>query len=201
MKANPSRRPLPGLADQGQAVRLQDQKSRFVILRNPGFWITLQYMIHLNPIGIIRTPYREKEGMPIQPAGAKGTRGQVIMDREYTRGLKDLENFSHLILIYFFHECEGYDLEVIPFLDSAKRGLFATRAPRRPNAVGLSVVRLLEIRENVLEIENVDMLDGTPLLDIKPYIGDFDQIGDYRGGWTEQAGPGVRKARSDRRFS
>ena len=152
------------------------------------------------PVGIIHTPFKEVENMPIQPSGAAGIRGTVEMFPEFAEGLKDLGGFSHLILLYHFHESQGYRLTVIPFLDSELRGVFATRAPKRPNSIGLSIVRLIQIRGCFLEIENVDILDGTPLLDIKPYVPEFDRHEECRIGWLEQARGKVKKQRSDERF-
>jgi tRNA (adenine37-N6)-methyltransferase len=153
------------------------------------------------PIGIIHTPFKELENMPIQPSGAAGIRGTVDLYSEFAEGLKDLDGFSHLILLYQFHESRGYNLTVTPFLDSEPRGVFATRAPKRPNPIGLSVVRLVQIRECSLDVENVDILDGTPLLDIKPYVPEFDYQENCRIGWLEKARGKVRDKRSDKRFS
>ena len=151
-------------------------------------------------IGIIHTPFQDVEGIPIQPSGADGVRGQVEVFPEYEAGLKDLNGFSHIILIYDFHWSKGFNLQVVPFLDSKLRGVFATRAPKRPNPIGLSVVKLLKIRNRILHIENVDMIDGTPLLDIKPYVPEFDQQVTVRTGWLEKARKTVTKKKSDRRF-
>ena len=122
--------------------------------------------------------------MPIQ-ASRSNARGQILLEPEFVTGLKDIDGFSHIILLYVFHQSSGYDLEVQPFLDDQKRGLFATRYPRRPNPIGISIVQLLERHENRLEIANVDVLDGTPLLDIKPYMPDFDNRKDVKIGWYE----------------
>jgi tRNA (adenine37-N6)-methyltransferase len=120
------------------------------------------------------------------PAGfAKGIEGQIELDPSLAPGLKDLEGFSHLILLYHFHRTEGYDLLARPFLDSDLHGVFAIRTPRRPNPIGLSVVRLLGIEGNVLRISDVDILDGTPILDIKPYVPEFDHREGARIGWLE----------------
>jgi tRNA-Thr(GGU) m(6)t(6)A37 methyltransferase TsaA len=156
--------------------------------------------IEYRPIGVIHSPFAELEGMPIQPAGASGTQGTVELFPEYREGLKDLEGFSHIILLYHFHRSQGFDLQVIPFLDCKPRGLFATRAPRRPNPIGLSVVKLLDIRGGTLQIENIDILDGTPLLDIKPYVPEFDGPTAARTGWLEEAGKTVAQTKSDTRF-
>ena len=152
------------------------------------------------PIGIIHTPFRKLENMPIQPSGAAGICGTVDLYPEFAEGLKDLAGFSHLILLYRFHESRGYSLTVTPFLDSETRGVFATRAPKRPNPIGLSIVRLVRIQGSTLDIENVDILDRTPLLDIKPYVPEFDHQEDCRIGWLEQVQRMVKTKRSDDRF-
>ena len=138
--------------------------------------------------------------MPIQPAAARGVTGTVEIFNEYREALKDLDGFSHIILLYHLHKSKGYNLQVVPFLDSTQRGLFATRAPRRPNPIGLSVVRLIGIDERILRVENVDMLDGTPLLDIKPFVPDFDPHGVIRTGWLEKAREKIPSQQSDERF-
>jgi tRNA-Thr(GGU) m(6)t(6)A37 methyltransferase TsaA len=138
--------------------------------------------------------------MPIQPAGAAGVKGTVEVFEEFQDGLQDLDGFSHVVLLYLFHRSEGYNLKVVPFMDTNPRGLFATRAPKRPNPIGLSVVRLDKIENGVLHIRNVDMLDGTPLLDIKPYVPEFDSQADVRTGWLAQARKMVGKRKSDDRF-
>lgn len=157
-------------------------------------------MIELNPIGIIHSPFTKLEGMPIQPAAAAGIRGTIEMFEEYHEGLKDLDGFSHIILLFHFHRSQGFKLHVVPFMDNQPRGLFATRAPRRPNQVGLSVVQLDSIENGVLHIQNVDILDGTPLLDIKPYVPEFDSAADIRTGWLEQVRKTVSRRKSDDRF-
>ena len=151
-------------------------------------------------IGIIRTPFHDPKGMPIQPAGARGMQGRVEVFREYQAGLKDLDGFSHIILLYDFHRSKGFNLHVVPFLDSEDRGLFATRAPKRPNSLGLSVVRLRSIEDGILHVENVDILDETPLIDIKPYVPEFDVQTDVRIGWVEHARKAVSERKSDSRF-
>ncbi len=153
------------------------------------------------PIGTIHSPFTDPAGMPIQPAGAQGIRGSVHLDSLYGEGLTDIDGFSRIILIYAFHRSRGFSLTVIPFLDTHPHGVFATRAPRRPNAIGVSVVRLLGRKGTVLTIEDVDVLDGTPLLDIKPYIPAFDCFPDERTGWLQDAAAGVSSKRSDGRFS
>ncbi len=155
----------------------------------------------LQPIGVIRTPFTQLAGMPIQPPGAAGVRGTVEVRPEFVAGLQDLAGFSHVILLYEFHRSSGFELKVVPFLDGEPRGVFATRAPRRPNPIGLSVVRLIAVGDGLLHVEGVDMLDGTPLLDIKPYVPEFDAPAPCRTGWLEGAGGGARDTRSDDRFA
>ena len=156
--------------------------------------------IEFETIGVIHTPFKKQEGMPIQPAGAAGVKGTVEVFEEYSAGLKDLDGFSHIILLYHFHRSQGYNLHVEPFMDSKTRGLFATRAPKRPNPIGLSVVQLDKIEKGVLHIQNVDVLDGTPLLDIKPYVPEFDAPVEVRTGWLEKARKTVKMRKSDDRF-
>jgi tRNA-Thr(GGU) m(6)t(6)A37 methyltransferase TsaA len=156
--------------------------------------------ITYTPIGIIHSPFTKPEGMPIQPSGAAGVKGTVVVDQQYVEALADLEGFSHLILIYHFHQAQGYSLKVKPFLDDRQRGLFATRAPRRPNQIGISVIKLCSIEGNTLNIENVDIIDGTPLLDIKPYVPDFDNADDIRIGWLESKSINSKEQKSDKRF-
>lgn len=157
-------------------------------------------MIQFQPIGVIHTPFTQPEGMPIQPAGAAGVRGTVEVFAEYQAGLKDLGGFSHIILLYLLHRSQGFSLEVVPFLDTQARGLFATRAPRRPNPIGLSVVQLHRIEGGVLHVQNVDILDDTPLLDIKPYVPEFDSPTEIRTGWLEEARKSAPARRADARF-
>ena len=152
------------------------------------------------PIGTIHSPFTEPAGMPIQPAGAAGVRGTIVIDEKFRAGLRDLDGFSRIILIYAFHRSQGYELEVIPFLDTVPHGIFATRAPRRPNAIGLSIVRLISVNDGELVIEGVDVVDGTPLLDIKPYVPEFDCHPEEKSGWFAGCGERVCNARADERF-
>ena len=156
--------------------------------------------IELKPIGVIHSPFKELEGMPIQPAGARGVKGTVDVFEEYCAGLKDLDGFSHIVLVYLFHRSQGFNLHVMPYMDTKMCGVFAIRAPRRPNAIGLSVVQLNMIQDGTLQIQNVDILDGTPLLDIKPYVPEFDAQVKVRTGWLENARGTVRHRKSDDRF-
>ena len=152
------------------------------------------------PIGVLHSPFHDIKGMPIQPTGALEVRGTVQVFPEFVPGLQDLDGFSHIILLYHFHRVREAKLVVTPFLDSRSHGVFATRAPKRPNPIGLSVVKLLGVEQNILHIENVDILDGTPVLDIKPYVPEFNGHPAARVGWLEQARGRVQSKRSDDRF-
>jgi tRNA-Thr(GGU) m(6)t(6)A37 methyltransferase TsaA len=156
--------------------------------------------IQYHPIGIIRTPFTEIGGMPIQPSGATGVHGTIELYPQYVEGLVDLDGFSHIILLYHFHRVKAANLTVTPFLDTEPRGLFSTRAPKRPNPIGISIVELTGIESNILSIVNIDVLDGTPLLDIKPYVPEFDHHAEVRLGWIEKAKGRSREKRSDERF-
>ena len=136
----------------------------------------------MRPIGVIHSPFTEKADTPVQASLSKA-KGSVEIYPEFSEGLQDLEGLSHIFLVYVFHASSGYSLIVKPFLDNRLHGLFATRYPARPNPIGLSLVQLLGRKGNILEIEGVDMLDGTPLLDIKPYVPEFDITTGVRIGW------------------
>lgn len=138
----------------------------------------------MHPIGIIHSPFSDKDQTPIQASRSQAI-GTVEVYPEFSDGLQDIEEFSHIYLLYVFHNSSGYSLQIKPFLDDQEHGLFATRYPYRPNPLGISTVRLLFRQANVLTIEGVDVLDGTPLLDIKPYVPDFDLRTDVRAGWYE----------------
>ena len=157
--------------------------------------------INYQPIGIIHSAHKTKEGMPIQAKAATGLKGTIIIEEKFIGGLKDLEAFSHLILIYHFHKSDQYNLTATPFLDTKSRGVFATRVPQRPNQIGISVVKLVSLKDNVLEIENIDVLDGTPLLDIKPYIPDFDIHKVEKIGWYTNKIGKFKTLKSDTRFN
>ena len=144
------------------------------------------------PIGIIHTPFKHLKGMPNQPTAGKDVKGVIEIRPEYIEGLKDIEGFSHIILIYHFHLSVGYSLRVKPFMDDHLRGVFATRSPKRPNPIGISVVRLVKVERGAIYVKNVDIVDGTPLLDIKPYIPDDSQKAEQIGWLSERAGK-VRK--------
>lgn len=158
--------------------------------------------IEFKSIGTIHSPFKDLEGMPIQPVGANGIKGEIHLNQEYKDGLKDLDGFSHIILIYHLHLSKGHTLEVKPFLDTEKRGIFATRAPKRPNPIGMSVVHLEKIEGSTIFISNVDIVDGTPLIDIKPYVPHFDKNEDEEItiGWFEDKYHEAVNKKSDRRF-
>ena len=137
------------------------------------------------PIGVIRSPYTVASETPIQPVYAEGTEGRAEILPEFADGLRDLEGFSHVVLIFHFHRAAGVRLLVKPFLEDVERGVFATRAPCRPNPIGFSVVRLVRRDGTVLHLADVDVLDGTPLLDVKPYVARFDHREDVRSGWQD----------------
>jgi len=142
----------------------------------------------MEPIGVIETPFREPAGVPIQPSRAAGARGRVRVDPRFREGLKDLEGFERIWLLYWFHRAPAPRLLVTPFLDTQTRGIFATRAPARPCPIGMSAVRLLSVGEDgVLEVADVDIVDGAPLLDIKPYVPEFDCHPGSRAGWFDQS--------------
>src|SRR5659263_679956 len=152
------------------------------------------------PIGIIHSPFKEIKGMPIQPTGARGIAGTIEIDSEYVNGLKDIEVLSHIILIYHLHLSKGYSLEVIPFMDDEMHGVFSTRAPRRPNPIGLSVVRLVSVKGAPLHVEDVDIADGTPLLDIKPFVPEVDVQKVERIGWLATKADKALEVIADERF-
>jgi len=157
--------------------------------------------IEYRPIGIIHSPFKTQEGTPIQAVGGIGIDAVAEIFPEYAEGLEDIEGFSHLILLYHFHRSKAFSLKVKPFLDDALHGLFATRAPARPNPVGISVVRLLRADHGNLYIRDIDILDGTPLLDIKPYIPEFDVRNAYKTGWFETCAKKTGQTQDDGRFS
>jgi tRNA-Thr(GGU) m(6)t(6)A37 methyltransferase TsaA len=154
----------------------------------------------VEPIGVIHSPFTEIENMPIQPKGAAGVEGTVHLHESYIEGLKNLEGFSHIYLIYVFHKVQRISLTVTPFMDSTERGVFATRSPVRPNHIGLSIVQLIKIENNILTVKGIDILDETPLLDIKPYIKNFDSVEGSLSGWMAASEEEVAKKRSDGRF-
>jgi tRNA-Thr(GGU) m(6)t(6)A37 methyltransferase TsaA len=153
------------------------------------------------PIGIIHSPFKGPGGTPIQPAGAKGINGTVEIFPEYAEGLKDIEGFSHIILLYHFHLSRGSTLLAKPYMDDETHGVFAMRGPSRPNPIGISVVRLVGVEENMLHVQDVDIVDGTPLLDIKPYVPEFDIREVARIGWLERSVHKLSESKDDGRFA
>jgi len=156
--------------------------------------------ISYRPIGMIRSHYTKKTGVPIQGILSEKSFGLVEVFHEFKEGLKDIEGFSHLILIYHMHQVEGMDLVCQPFLQDKEHGVFAVRSPRRPNPIGFSVVRLESRDGRTLHISEVDIMDQTPLLDIKPWVSHFDTRRDTRCGWFEEVLEGVRTRDADDRY-
>lgn len=152
------------------------------------------------PIGVVHSPFKEARGTPIQPTAAKGTAGTIELFPEFAEGLEDVDGFSHIILIYHFHLAKKPSLKVRPYMDVRTRGVFATRAPSRPNAIGISIVRLVRVEGNTLYIEEVDIVDGTPLLDIKPYVPEFDIRSVDGIGWLGKNVGKLNNAKDDGRF-
>ena len=157
--------------------------------------------IKYKPIGIIHSPFKSPRGVPIQSKAARGVDGTIKIFKEYSEGIADLEGFSHLILVYHFHLAKRGSLKVKPYMDEKKHGVFATRSPSRPNPIGISIVRLLRIEANKLYIKDVDIIDRTPLLDIKPYVPEFDMRKVERIGWLKEKIGKLEKARDDGRFT
>ena len=160
----------------------------------------LEAVISYTPIGIIHSPFKTPPGTPIQAAGARGIVGTIVLAPAYIPGLQDLEGFSHLLLIYHFHLVQDVRLTVTPFLDDHAHGIFATRAPTRPNPIGISIVHLLRMEGETLHIEDVDVVDGTPLLDIKPFVPAFDVRDNVRVGWLTNNRANLSQVRADERF-
>jgi len=150
------------------------------------------------PIGYVRSSYTDPKKTPVQPVYTDGTQARVEVLPEYEAGLRDLEHFSHIYLIYHFHRARPTQLTLKPYLEDTEHGIFATRAPHRPNPIGFSLVRLVERQDNILIVEDVDILDGTPLLDIKPFIPRFDYRENVRAGWQEQVGEEAAQTRGRR---
>ena len=157
--------------------------------------------IKYKPIGVIHSPFKEPKGTPIQPAAAKGIRGTVELFPEYAKGLKDVAGFSHIILLYHFHLAKDSSLEARPYMDNEAHGVFAMRVPSRPNPIGISVVRLVRVEGRMLYIQDVDIVEGTPLLDIKPYVPEFDIREVETVGWLEKKVAKLSASRDDGRFT
>ena len=153
-----------------------------------------------HPVGVVRSQFTKLEGMPLQSVAAPEARGTVEVDPQFAPGLKDLDGFSHLYLVTHLHRGAPGGLEVVPLLDDTVRGIFATRSPRHPNPIGISVVRLLTVAGAVLEIAGLDLVDGTPVLDVKPYVPEFDSVSAERTGWLTDAAQRVHRVKADGRF-
>ena len=159
--------------------------------------------IKMTQIATIKSPFCNLVNMPVQPCGAKDTYATIEFKKEYQEGLKDLDGFSHAYLIYYFHKVKQPKLKVVPFNDKTNtpRGVFSTRTPLHPNQIGLSVVEIVNIKDNIVTIKGIDILDGTPLLDIKPYIPNFDKVlGEVKSGWMKASFEEVSNKKSDERF-
>jgi tRNA-Thr(GGU) m(6)t(6)A37 methyltransferase TsaA len=156
--------------------------------------------IEIKPIGMIHSPHLDTSKTPIQPVYSKGIRGTVEVYPEYENGLKDLEAFSHIYLIYYFHKAGGEKLIVKPYLEDVERGVFSTRAPVRPNHIGISIVELVAVKNNILTVENIDILDQTPLVDIKPYTTKFDLMENVRSGWQDGIDDQTARVRGKRGY-
>lgn len=179
-------------------------------------------MIKFRKIGTIRTPFKEPGGMPVQPKAGRGVKGVIVILPEFVDGLSDLDGFSHIVLVFNLHKSimkvpdgrnpflfkiratlgleKPYKLKVVPFMDTEERGVFATRAPRRPNSIGISTVRLEKVEGNKVYFQDCDIIDGTPLLDIKPYFPEIVDGDVLRFGWSEKTIDNIDRVRSDDRF-
>ncbi len=159
-------------------------------------------MIQITPIGYAKTEFKDLKDMPIQPIGGMDKIGEIIIKDEFKDGLKDLDGFNFIYLIYHFHENKGYNLTPIPFNDKTHtpRGVFSTRTPVHPNHLGLSVVEIIEVKDNIVKFKGVDILDGTPIIDIKPYIENFDKVCNPKSGWMKSTLDEVAQKRADDRF-
>ena len=156
--------------------------------------------ITYRPVGVVRSPFTRLEGMPLQSVAAGDARASIEIRPDLAPGLRDLDGFSHVHVITHLHHGAPGGLELVPFLDDTVRGIFATRSPRHPNPIGLTVVRLIRVDGSTLEISGADLLDGTPVLDVKPYVPTFDSVAAERSGWLEKAAERVHEVKSDRRF-
>lgn len=154
----------------------------------------------IEAIGIIHSPYKIIDDMPIQPKGAPAVEGHIVVEDKYLDGLRDLDGFSHIYLLYSFHKATRTEMIVTPFMDTQTRGVFATRSPLRPNHIGISIVRLLRVEGGTVVVGGIDVVDGTPLLDIKPYIEKFDGVEGSRSGWLQASNEEIINKRSDNRF-
>lgn len=156
--------------------------------------------IIFTPIGTVYSPFTELVGMPIQPAGAKDVDGYVEINEELAEGLDDVKDFSHIYLFYYFHKNSSYSLKVTPFMDTELRGVFSTRSPRRPNMLGCSIVEVVNVEGNRIYVKGLDIVNGTPLIDIKPYVEKFDSLSGTKSGWLQENANKSEVLKSDNRF-
>ena len=158
--------------------------------------------IEITPIGYAKTDFKELINMPVQPIGGMQHIGKIIIEEKYQKGLKDLDGFNYIYLIYYFHKNKGVNLTPIPFNDKTDtpRGVFSTRTPVHPNHLGLSLVELISVEKNIVTFRGVDILDNTPIIDIKPYISNFDKVCNPKSGWMKSAENEVAQKKSDKRF-
>jgi tRNA (adenine37-N6)-methyltransferase len=152
------------------------------------------------PVAFVRSPFKELAGMPLQSVAAGDVEGTIEVEPEFVAGLQDIAGFSHLFVIAHLHRGAPGGLVVMPFLDDTPRGVFATRSPRHPNPIGLSIVRLLAVAGSTLHVGNLDLVDGTPVLDVKPYVPEFDHVAAERIGWFAERAAAVHRVRADARF-
>ncbi len=152
------------------------------------------------PIGVVHSPFKTVENMPVQPSAARDVEAEIEIFEQYKEGLSDIDGFSHIYVVFYLNRVRETRLRVIPFLDTVERGIFATRSPARPNPVGLSLVELVSVNENFLRIRGIDMLDGSPVIDIKPFVPDFEKHDNVRKGWFEGNTHKAEKILSDTRF-
>lgn len=150
-------------------------------------------------IGLLKTEFETSDDTPIQPAFSQSIGKAIILD-EYVPALRSLDSFTHIYLIYWFHKAKEPDLIVTPYLDNEAHGLFSTRAPARPNPIGISIVEIINIENNVITFRGADMLNDTPLIDIKPYVKRFDEMNDVKDGWLDRIGIRDNKTTADDRF-
>ena len=182
----------------GRRLRILTGVSRTAIMDQPE--PRPATVVSYEPVGVVRSPYTDLANMPLQSVAAQDIQGQIEVRDRFVPGLADLDGFSHLHIVTHLHRGAPGELTVVPFLDDAPRGIFATRSPRHPNPIGLSVVRLLTVEGNTLQISGIDLLDGTPVLDIKPYVPEFDAIAAERTGWLQHVAVRAHEVRSDARF-
>ena len=157
-------------------------------------------VVCFTPIGTIHTEHTSASETPIQPPFAKGCPGRIELLPEYEEGLNDINGFSHVIVLYHLDRAGPPSLLVQPFLDDKLRGVFATRHPCRPNPIGLSILRLTKCERTTLFVDDVDILDGTPVLDIKPFLPRCDMPEDHRGGWMDHISPSLQRQRGRRGY-